>query len=314
MIQIDTSPHTLRLDICYLTSIMIPDFEDILGYPITSWKILHQRPTHTLYHITTSTNSYILKSFLDENALEPRVYALLISCGVTTLPLYAHTNCALLLEDLHSSTIWRLANEGDLESEKTGIALAEWYRTLHQAGRQALSNDGIDLSFLKREIDDLNSTSLHSTGKILGLAHLPGWTLAIKTIDSLTTIYRSLPHTFNYNDFAAENLAVSLGDGNSLRALVFDYDCFGIGLAYSDWRNATYSLRGQARGAFAARYGMISQAEKVIDEPLSLLYNLVVASTRQELPHWVKSSINSVFNGELEKQIRMAIEDMPSST
>lgn len=287
---------------------------ELLQDRVTNLVVLRQRPGHTVYRVFTARSSYILKWFNSEHdALELQVYALLSDCHVPTLPVCGQTSRALLLEDLNASPHWRLAHERDMESEPTALALTDWYRGLHQAGRETLSDNNQDLSFLKREIDDLDPTSLLSTGKRLGLAHLPVWELAMESIDTLTSIYRSLPHTFNYNDFAAENLALSPLDGNPLRAVVFDYDCFGIGLAYSDWRNVIYGLKGQAREAFAHAYGEISRSEKIIDEPLSLLYNLVVASTHQEFPDWAKLSMKSVINGDLEIQIRIALGDLPST-
>jgi hypothetical protein len=282
---------------------------ELLSDKVMDVVILRERPGHTVYRVFTSKNSYILKWFNAENdILELQVYPLLQRCNVPTLPVHGYTRRALLLEDLQSSPHWRLASDDDMESESTGIALAQWYLHLHQAGREALENAAIDLSFLKREVDVLDTRSLESAGKRLRLDHLPAWKLAVESVDTLTSIYRSLPHTFNYNDFAAENLALSQSTKSTLRAVVFDYDCFGLGLVYSDWRNVTYSLKGRALEAFAHTYGEINQAEKLIDEPLSILYNLVVACSRQTFPEWAKPSIHTVTGGGLERQIRRALE------
>ena len=282
---------------------------ELVSDKVTNLVVLRQRPGHTVYRIFTSNRSYILKWFnTEDKVLELQVYTLLHDTQVPTLPVHGQTNRALLLEDLHTSSTLRLASPGDMESESTGIALAAWYCQLHQAGRQALLDKNHDLSFLSREIDELSPLSLQSAGEILNLTHLPVWRLAIESIETLTSIYRSLPHTFNYNDFAAENLALSPVNSTPVQAIVFDYDCFGIGLAYSDWRNVTHSLKNRARDAFAHAYGEINQLEKIIDEPLSVLYNLVVASSRQQLPDWAKPSINTVTTGSLENYIRHALE------
>lgn len=282
---------------------------ELLSDEVTNLVVLRQRPGHTVYRVITAKSAYILKCFTTEDkVLELQVYALLHDTRVPTLPVHGQTNRALLLEDLQSSPHWRLADESDMDRESTGVALAHWYRCLHRAGREAQSGENHDLSFLKREIDDLNPASLQSTGEILGLTHLPVWRLTIESIDTLTSIYRSLPHTFNYNDFAAENLALSAVNSTPVRAIVFDYNCFGIGLAYSDWRNVTYSLKGKAQKAFVQSYGEFNQTEKIIDEPLSILYNLVVACSRQTLPEWAKPSINAVTRGSLENHIRGALE------
>lgn len=285
------------------------NLDGLLPENVVDVAVLRERPGHAVFRIFTPNNSYILKAYTSiEHVLELRIYALLQNWDVPTIPVHLHTNSALVLEDLQSSSVWRLAVEADIDKKATGIALADWYQRLHRAGYEALSDLDLDLSFLKREIDALNAETLVLAGKSFGFDQLPVWKLAIESIGMLTSTYRSLPHTFNYNDFAAENLALSPVDGDPERAVVFDYDCFGIGLAYSDWRNVIYALKGQARDAFANAYGEISRLEKIIDEPLSLLYNLVVASSRQEFPEWAKPSVKSVINGDLEIQIRTALE------
>jgi hypothetical protein len=104
--------------------------------------------------------------------------------------------------------------------------------------------------------------------------------------------------TFNYNDFAAENLALSHRK-QPLQAIVFDYDCFTTGATASDWRNVMAALQGAARSAFQANYGAVSAEAQSLDRPLALLYGLVIASQRSKIPAWAGPLVAPVLAGEL---------------
>lgn len=122
--------------------------------------------------------------------------------------------------------------------------------------------------------------------------------------------YLALPQTFNHNDFAAENLALSRQEGTRLHAIVFDYDCFATGVVYSDWRNVINSLHGAAKETFVEAYGPINEQEHVFDEPLAILYGLIVASRRGKMPKWASPLIEAVVNGGLEQSLSQACEDL----
>jgi len=117
-----------------------------------------------------------------------------------------------------------------------------------------------------------------------------------------------LPQTFNYNDFAVENMALSRAVQVPLRAIVFDYDQFSLGPAYSDWRNVVSGLRGASQSAFEEAYGGVNQHERILDEPLSILYGLVIACRRSQLPRWAVPLSEAARTGGLEGAIRRALE------
>jgi hypothetical protein len=125
-------------------------------------------------------------------------------------------------------------------------------------------------------------------------------------LDVLLPAYRDLPQTLNYDDFALENLAVSRDV--PFRALLFDYGQLCIGPAASDWRNVVSGLRGKARQGFIKRYGQPDERERVLDDPLSILYALLVASRREHLPAWAEILVQWVRDGTLEKRVRAALE------
>ena len=189
-----------------------------------------------------------------------------------------------------------------------GIAIARWYQRLHAAGFKALSKPEESLDCLEAWIDIIEQNTLEGVGRQLELADSRGWKLALTHFEEFKCKYRSYPQTFNYNDFAAENLAFSLTRQGRLQAIVFDYDQFSIGTIYSDRRNVIYSLRGGARKIFIEIYGEASEGERRLDDVLSILHGLIIASEREKFPNWAMPLQHSIKNGELERKIAAALE------
>ena len=267
--------------------------------------LLRTTGKHSLYRLDCRHSTYILKWCNSTSPCsEPKIYALLQRYRIPTLPVYEHTDRGIVLEDLQSSTEWRLAEPGDMERAATGVALAEWYRDLHQAGREALKDSSLQPEGVFPWVSEITGPSLEKAGAALKLEHTPAWGMAMQQVEMLKGKYLALPQTFNYHDFAAENLALSRSQEGPLRAIVFDYDCFASGAAYSDWRNVMFSLQGAAKSGFQENYGDIVEEERRLDQPLAILYGLVVASQRKRLPSWASPLIEKVVNGELEKMIR----------
>ena len=270
--------------------------------------LLRTTSSHKLYRLTWGQSSYILKwCNFPSRCNEPKIYTLLNRYDIPTLPVYAHTDRALVLEDLLSSPERRLAEPLDMERAPTGVALAEWYRSLHQAGREALKASSLLLEGVFPWVSEITTPALAKAGALLKLDRIPAWGLAMQQVEALKEKYLALPQTFNYNDFAVENLALSRDTEKPLRAIVFDYDCFASGVAYSDWRNVMVSLQGAAKESFQENYGVIAESERRLDQPLSILYGLVVASQRNKIPLWANPLQESVINGELECMIREAL-------
>ncbi len=274
---------------------------------ILSAEVLRQRPTHFVFRLRLERGCFVLKWFPSANPLEPHVYNLLERNHVPTLPLYAVSANALLIEDLENSPRWRAAAPEDMRRAETGVALALWYRQLHQAGSDAFKQQETMPVAISPWIEKLNEAALRQAGEKLGLAENVGWQMVIQSVEVLKRKARACPQTFNYQDFAAENLALSCEAEKPLRAIVYDYDCFSIGMAASDWRNVMASLEGAARTAFAEQYGPVSETERLLDVPLSIFEGLLIASQRAEFPGWARPLIESVLNGELERAVQDAL-------
>jgi hypothetical protein len=234
-----------------------------------------------------------------------QVYALLEGLGIPTLPVLARTAHSLALEDLERSPRWRQAEEADMARAETGLAVAAWYRALHEAGFRYLARPENRAGGLTSWVDEIDVEQVALAGEKLGLVGCPGWASVLGRIEPLVARYRSFPQTFNYNDFASENLALSSGE-DPLRAVVYDYDCFSTGTVYSDWRNVVSSLVDEGKAAFQEAYGSVDDQEGLLDGPLSSLYGLIVAARRERLPGWARPLIEEVQSGELERSVRLA--------
>jgi hypothetical protein len=213
------------------------------------------------------------------------------------------------MEDLEHSQCWRLATAEDMSAAGTGLALAAWYKSLHHAGSQVFCHQLTMPTALHPWYEDLSVESLTRVGVRLGLTNKDDWPQAVHAIEPLKAKIRRLPQTFNYDDFAMENLALSRNFQEPLQAIVFDYDCFTIGPAYTDWGNVTYSLEGEACEAFIKAYGPVSQIERLLDAPFATLQGLYVASQRMKLPGWARPLLESVDDGSLLYSVHAALQD-----
>ncbi len=267
--------------------------------------LLRRSERHCVYRLESAGGSCIVKSFRDPEPLELQVYTLLERLGVPILPVIARTARSLALEDLERSPRWRQASEADMGRAETGRAVAAWYRRLHEAGFRYLARPENRPGFLRSWVDEIGVEQAALAGEKLGLGGCPGWAGILGDIERLAARYLSFPQTFNYNDFASVNLALSRSA--PLQAVVYDYDCFRTGTVYSDWRNVVSALTGEGKLAFQAAFGPVDEQEGLLDGPLSSLYGLVVAARREKLPGWAVPLIEEARSGALERSIRLAV-------
>ena len=266
-------------------------------------KIISRSKGTRLYRMRIEGKTYVLKRFLGEDPLEPRAYGLLRELGVPTLPVHDSTPRALLLEDLDASPTWRLAGERDVAGRNGGRAVAEWYQFFHTAGRGLVKRGAPD--WLRWEWDELTPEGILGVGRALEMEENPVWRFAADHLDGLRARARELPMTLNYNDFHWTNLALSRQ--LPLKAIVFDYHLLGIGLAWSDVRNVTCSLGPAAREAFLDAYGPTRPEERILDEPLSVLHALHVATARPTLPRWAVPCRERARSGQLLASLERAV-------
>ena len=268
---------------------------------------IRKRHGNRLFRIAFGGSSYILKKFGDpQSSREVGAYALLEDLGVPTLRVVARTNTALLLEDLAVSADLRLALEEDAGRAEVGVALAVWYRALHDAGSR-LGTARTDLSFLWREIDELTAGSILEVASKIGCPDRSRWVTLADNIDRVKAAAMTSAETLTYNDFHWTNLALSR-ETEPTMAVVFDYHLLGRGLRYSDCRNATGSLGPDAAAAFRSAYGETDPRERILDDLMAPLYALVEAFRRPQFPSWAKASLKLAETGEIHRRFDRVME------
>jgi hypothetical protein len=268
--------------------------------------LIKQSDEHQVYRAEVQGRPIVLKVYARQNPLELRVYSLLEQLSIPTLPAIDRTENWIILPDLEHDPDWRLAEESDAADPSVGTALASWYRQLHGAGYSFLKGNSPASTGLQAWVDEIDEASLAEAAKKLGFEDNPHWSAIQGSIQPLIAANNSLPQTLNYNDFYYGNLAVSR-QLDPMQVVVFDYDCFRTGTAYSDWRNVTYSLAGEGRKSFIEAYGAVSALEGALDGPLSELYGLVIAARHERLPAWAVPLVDAVRTGELKTSVERAL-------
>ncbi len=268
---------------------------------------IRERHGNRLLRIALDRSSYVLKLFGDPDASrEVGAYALLGDLGVPTLCVIARTNDALLLEDLEVSKRVRLAGENDVGKAEVGVALAAWYRALHDAGSR-LMRDENEPSCLWRETDELTDESILEMAKKVRGSDQSRWEALADNIERIKKAAMTLDETVTYNDFHWTNLALSRNE-KPIRAVVFDYHLLGLGLRYSDCRNATGVLGPDAADAFWSAYGKTDPREKTLDGLLAPLYALVEAFRRPKFPSWAEASLKLAETEEIHGRLDRVME------
>ena len=236
--------------------------------------------------------SYVLKYFEKrEFCREIENYRILAELGVPTLKIIAATDCALLMEDIAASPVFRLGCEEDLNDPQLAVQLARWYKALHQRGRDFVKCSG---TALYAETDCITPENIAFIKTASKTEALPAWKLIEDNFTLLRDKLAALNNTLTYNDFYYTNLIAAKDKSN---ALMFDYNLLGKGYAYSDLRNVCWSLGEKARQAFLKEYGGFDPAEKAADEVFSPIVTLYSACRRSEFPDWGKESLDMLKNG-----------------
>lgn len=270
-------------------------------------EIIADKQDTVVCRLLAENHSAVLKMYKETHSpVEMMVYRLLGELGVPTLQAYGTGPNWILLEDLDSNITWRLATAEDVESEQIGVAVATWFRVLHNTGTEFLRATCVVPPFLKRECDMLTTESILETGARLEMSDLRLWKFAAEHVEELKSAFRLYPETLNYNDFHWTNLAVSRDE--PIRAVVFDYHLLGIGPVWSDIRNVCGSLGPLAREAFLASYGELDDGPALLDRPLSMLCSLQAASLLPKLPKWAEECLSTVRKGDFESLLAAALQ------
>lgn len=266
----------------------------------TACELIRSKDGISVYRLETAEEKLILKLFeKPEDRREIDNYRLLAALEIPTLPLKGYTENAMLLPDVTASEIWRLGREEDMADPQIARAVARWYRTLHEKGRQYLKKNPVRLY---DETDVITPENMEKAAAVTGTAGDPIWQQVKENFDDVRKKLEVLPRTLTYNDFYWDNL-IAAKDGSE--AFMFDYNLLGQGLAYGDVRNVTSSLSREAAEAFREAYGTSEMVgvdeEKLADDFLAPMVTLCAASQREVFPAWAGDSLERLKSGELLK-------------
>ena len=254
----------------------------------------------SLYRVESEGKKLILKVFENrEDAREIDNYLMLSKLEIPTLPLLGYTKNAILLPDVDSSDEYRLGKESDLSDPKVAKAIAKWYTTLHEKGREYLS--GSETSMYD-ESDLITADNMTAIAEKTGTTENILWKTITENYIMIRSRIEALPRTITYNDFYWTNLIVSK-TGES--AFMFDYNLLGKGTVYGDIRNVTSSLSHEAAETFIQEYGNdIDEEEKKADAFIAPLVTLVSACEYETFPSWAKDSLEELKNGDVLKHLQ----------
>ncbi|WP_202708989.1 hypothetical protein [Sporosalibacterium faouarense] len=256
-----------------------------------------------LFRIKTKKDSYILKYFSNEEyTREIKNYEILKGLNIKTIKNYGYTDKSILLEDLETSTEYRLGVCDDLKDIQVAKALAKWYINLHDKGIKYIEQN--ESSFY-RESDVIVKENIEFIRMKTNTENNKVWDLVIDNLGLIQEKINIPEKTFNYNDFYWTNLVVSR---DKSEAFMFDYNFLGIGFRYCDINNVCSSLSKEAREVFVKEYGYVSTKEEVIYDFTAIIITLFFAYKREVFPSWAKESLDAINKGKLEEATRKVLE------
>ena len=272
-----------------------------MGIPFNTLTLIRNKDSVSVWRVTTDADSYVMKCFdKPEYRREITNYQILSSLGIPTLKVIAYTDTSIVIEDIERS-VYRLGTMEDINDPIIAGKIALWYKTLHQKGREYVNtHDFID------EYDSLTIEKLKLIQEKTGTIGLRVWQIIEEHFKKIRSVVLSLPRTLVYTDFHYTNLAVAR---DRLSALVFDYNFFFKSYAYSDIRNVCGNFyNDEARVAFLSAYGSFDEREVVVDDVVSVLSALLIASQRKVFPNWANGSLEKVKDGRLLSAVEKLLE------
>lgn len=243
-------------------------------------------------------NKPILKYFgNDEFRREIYYYSLFRNTSIQTINVLKFWEDAILLENMNNNSKCRLATQEDLLNKKIVVALAKWYKGLHNMGREVLKreNNGITYS----EINLLNNDELNILKEKIAYKNENYWILLHEMIHKIYPYYLR-NQSITYNDFYFGNVIVSK-DRNE--AFMFDYNFVGKGLAYFDVANVLSGLDPKMHNVFLQAYGESNEFEKDINKVISPIIALIIAFKKDAFPYWAKVYLNRLVSDELYSEL-----------
>lgn len=248
---------------------------------------------------TTDGKIFILKCFENlEDRREISNYEILKALGIQTIEIIANTDCALLMEDIMQSPVYRLGIPEDMNDPVIMTAIAKWYKSLHVKGFTYVSERGIGMY---DEADCITLKNIQMIAQKTETVDNPVWIYVHNNFEEIKRVISKPKKTLTYNDFNYTNFIVAK---DKSKAFMFDYNLLGKGYVYADIRNVTYNLSGQAKAAFMSEYGEFDEYGKIIDDVASVIITLHFACNRNTLPPWASVFITQIENGSFMNAVK----------
>lgn len=248
----------------------------------------------SIFHVTCDDKSYILKYFANEaDRREINNYQILTDLGLPTIQVMGTTECALLMEDIRQSKIYRLGVAEDLGDTAVATCIAKWYKLLHSRGKAFVAKHA---SMLYDETDVITKENINFIKSKMAKECNPVWNILLDNYEVVKKRINQLPKTLTYNDFYYTNLIVSKDKST---AFMFDYNLLGKGYIYSDLRNVCSSLHENVKTTFLKEYGEFDRSERDVDDIASVLITLYFAFKRDVFPKWAEEAAHQVEKGVL---------------
>ena len=258
-----------------------------------------------VYRVNYKADSYVLKYFeKDEYCREIQNYLILNSLSVPTARMMAYSSRALLIEDISMSSTLRLAEKSDMKDKKICHTLGEWYRLLHEKGKEYLCKNQNDMYM---ETDCITAENIETIKRKTHTGSNRAWLLLETEIGQLREFIDNAEKTLTYNDFYYTNMIVSK-DGS--KAFMFDYNLLGRGFAISDICNVRYQLDAECSSAFIEGYGEYDKDCELLNEVCSCITALYFACCREVFPDWGYNELKKVENGQLLDNIKKLLKKL----
>ena len=277
------------------------DLHGVSPKSITDFRIINAKSGVHVYKCVYDGTPAVVKYFENEgDRREILNYKILARHNIPTIiPLVLGT-ASLLMEDISVSEHWRLGIAEDLQDIDVAKSLARWYFTFHENGTAVP-----ELDTLYFEYDSINEKNLNKLiQKFPEAAEL--FQFVLIRLEKFRKLIYQPSFTLTYNDFYWTNLAVRK---DKQAAMMFDYNLLGRGYRFSDLRNVSWSMPGDARMAFTDEYNRLyfdkhghsrteaEQAERISNVAAPLFALIVAFLERESFPSWAENEKNEAVNG-----------------
>ncbi|QVK19320.1 hypothetical protein KHQ81_06420 [Mycoplasmatota bacterium] len=265
-----------------------------------------------LFRFSYWDDNYVIKYFeKEEFRREIYYYKLLNELNVPTIKLYYYNESSIILEDINVSIQHRLGTKEDLSNPKVALGLIKWYKIFHKQSSLYLDKHPELLNQLYNEYDLITKEVIQDIVHKSNSNGYAYWSEFIKEFDKIKAIIRKYSTCFTYNDFYYTNFIVSKDEEE---VIMYDYNFLGKGFKYSDIRNVSVSLEGDAKEIFLKHYTEYNPIEKDIDEVFSPLFSLYVAYKGENFPSWAKEELEKLHNRQMEKNIIQLLQSLSSNS